>query len=204
MKSPPAGYDTAPSSDLSLRLWLGFLGAVALLSVIAFVTVYPKYPPKASPVPQLALMESGPHNATAQDAKPDAPMPIDLYRFALHALLVPLLDENQPPRWTEAAIAFTCGPGTSVMVDGEPLVARKPIPAVAFTVRWNMDNCSPFGQESVEFSGRAELLVFHEDAGLSAIVMPEHLRVDSHMGRGWLRGPFTAEIFLTASPLTLP
>ena len=57
----------------------------------------------------------------AQDAMPDAPMPVDLYRFALNALLVPLLDDAVPPRWTDAAIYFSCDPGTSVMVDGEPL-----------------------------------------------------------------------------------
>ncbi|WP_157979402.1 hypothetical protein [Rhodoferax ferrireducens] len=30
-------------------------------------------------------------------------------------------------------------------------------------------------------SGSVELLVFHEDAGLSAVVMPDRLRVDSHI-----------------------
>ncbi|MGH8858893.1 MAG: hypothetical protein ACREXG_12840 [Polaromonas sp.] len=199
MKSPSALPDTAPSPDLGLKFWLNCLAAVALLLGLAFATVYPKDLPKTSPVPKLALMAPKPLNAMAQDAMPDAPMPVDLYRFALNALLVPLLDDAEPPRWTDAAIDFSCDPGTSVMVDGEPLVAGKLIPAIAFTVRWNMDRCAPMGLESVELSGSVELLVFHEDAGLSAMVMPDRLRVDSHMGRAWLRGPFAAETSLATS-----
>ena len=45
-------------------------------------------------------------------------------------------------------------------------------------------------------SGDAELVVFHEDDCLSAVVMPERLRVDSHMGQVWLRGPLAAETSL--------
>ncbi|MDO8776847.1 MAG: hypothetical protein Q7K57_50680 [Burkholderiaceae bacterium] len=161
--------------------------------------VHPKDLPETSPVPKLALMAPKPLNAMVQAAMPDAPMPVDLYRFALNALLLPLLDDSIPPQWTDAAIDFSCEPGTSVTVDGEPLVAGKLIPATAFTVRWNMDRCTPMGPESVALSGSVELLVFHEDAGLSAVVMPDRLRVDSHMGRAWLRGPFAAETSLATS-----
>ncbi len=140
------------------------------------------------------------HNSDLPVAS-DAPMPIDLYRFALNALLVPLMDDAEPPRWTEAVIDFNCGPGTSVTVDGAPLVAGKLIPAKAFTVRWDMDHCAPMGPESVALSGRVELVVFHEDAGLSAMVMPDRLRVDSHMGRAWLRGPFSTETSLATAAI---
>lgn len=203
--SSPSALLNGSSSSLSLRLWSRILGTVAVLSALALMIGYIEHRPKTSQEPH-AMVAPGANNTTPQDDRPDAPMPlpIDLYRFALHALLVPLLDDDQPPRWTEAAIASNCGPGTSVMIDGKPMVARNPIPAVAFIVRWNMDHCSPFGQESLELSGAVEMVVFHEDDGLSAIVRPERLRVDSHMGWGWLRGPFTAELFLTAPPLTLP
>ena len=132
---------------------------------------------------------------------PDAPMPIDLYRFALNALLVPLIDDAVPPRWTEVAIDFNCGPGTSVTVDAAPLVAGKLIPAKAFTVRWDMDHCTPMGPESVALSGRVELVVSHVDTGLSAMVFPDRLRVDSHMGRAWLHGPFSAETSLATAAI---
>lgn len=200
MKSPSAWPDTAPSRDSDLQFWLSCLAAVALLLGLAFTTFYPKDP--RSPGPKQALMAPNRPGAIARNATPDAPLPVDLYRFALNALLVPLLDDAEPPRWTDAVIDFSCNPGTSVMVDGEPLLAGKLIPATAFTVRWNMDHCAPMGG-TVELSGSVELAVFHEDAGLSAIVMPERLRVDSQMGRTWLRGPFTAETSLAKSS-TLP
>ena len=184
--------------------WLSCIAVEALLLGLALATFYPKDLPKASPVPKLALMAPKPHNVMAQDAIPDATMPVDLYRFALNALLAPLLDDTEPPRWTDAMIDFSCDPGTSVMVDGEPMVVGKLIPATAFTVRWNMDRCAPMGLEFAELSGSVELAVFHEDAGLSAIVMPERLRVDSRMGRTRLRGPFAVEISLTKSATTRP
>lgn len=210
MKSPSALPDTALSRDSGLKFWLHYLAAVALLLGLAFATFYPK--DQTSPGPKPTLTTPNRLNAIARNAMPDAPLPVDLYRFALNALLVPLIDDAEPLRWTDAVIDFSCDPGTIVMVDGEPLVAGKLIPATAFTVRWNMDRCAPMG-ETVELSGSVELAVFHEDAGLSAIVMPERLRVDSHMGRTWLRGPFTAETSLAkadtgrdprAAPQALP
>lgn len=201
MNSPPALPAAAPLPDLDFKFWLSCFAATALLLGLTIATVSAKHPPKTSPVPKLALMAPERLKATAQDAMPDAPMPIDLYRFALNALLVPLMDDADPPRWTEATIDFNCGPGTSVTVDGAPLVAGKVIPAKAFTVRWDMDHCAPMGPESVALSGRVELVVFHEDAGLSAMVMPDRLRVDSHMGRAWLHGPFTAETSLVTAAI---
>jgi len=203
VKSPSALPDTAPSPDPSLRFWLSCFAAIALLLGLAFATVHPKDLPKTSPAPKRAVMAPKPPEAMARDAMLDAPVPAVFYRFALNALLAPLLDDTEPPRWTDAAIDFSCDTGTSVMVDGEPLVVGKLIPAKAFTVRWNMDRCTPMGPESVELSGGVELLVFHEDAGLSAMVMPDRLRVDSHMGRSWPHGPFAAAMSL-ATPAIRP
>ena len=200
MKSQSTLPDTAPSPGMGLMFWLSCIAVEALLLVLALATFYPKG--QTSPGPKLALMESSRLNVIAQDAMPDARMPVNLYRFALNALfLMPVLDNTEPPRWTDAMIDVSCDPGTNVMVDGEPMDVGKLIPATAFTVRWNMDRCAPMGLESVELSGSVELAVFHEDAGLSvsAIVMPERLRVDSHVGRTWLRGPFAAEISLARS-----
>ena len=121
----------------------------------------------------MALKTLPPADDKAQDGKPDAPMPIDLYKFALNAFLVPLLDDAVPPRWTDVAMEFACGPGTTVIVDGEPMVAGQPIPVKAFTVRWMMESCLPMGQESVELSGGVELVVHRKGAGLSAVVKPD-------------------------------
>ena len=197
MKPPFALPDAMAAAAQSPRFWLGSLALVTLLG-FGFWAFNPADPPKApSNAPRVSkavLTTLHPADETVQDAKPDAPLPVDLYRFALNAFLVPLFDDAAPPRWTSAAVEFACGPETTVMVDGEPMVVGQPIPVKAFTVRWMMDRCSPLGQDSVELSGGVELVVHRKGAGLSAVVKPDHLRIDSHMGRAWLRGPFTAEI----------
>ena len=180
----------------SPRFWLVCSVAAVLLALglaAAYQTDMPKVSPNAPRVLSVALTTLHPAGDTVQDAKLDAPMPVDLYSFALNAFLVPLLDDAVPPRWTDVAVEFVCGSATTVMVDGQPMVPSQTIPVKAFTVRWMMDRCSPLGHQSVELSGGVELEVVRNDAGLSAVVTPDHLRIDSHMGRAWLLGPFTAE-----------
>ena len=58
--------------------------------------------------------------------QPRRPVPPDLIRFALNALLVPLLDDSVPPRWTDVALEHICGPGTRVLIDGKPLELYSP------------------------------------------------------------------------------
>lgn len=130
---------------------------------------------------------------------PGVSIPPALIRFALNALLVPLLDDAVPPHWTDATIDHICGPGTRVRIDGRPLERHMPMPARAFSVHWTLDRCLPFGFESVELSGDVALHVFHEDDGLGAIVVPGRLRVDSHEGRAWLERPFTAAMTLASA-----
>ncbi len=90
-----------------------------------------------------------------------------------------------------------CGPATHVEIDGKPLVPGARIPATAFTVRWNMDWCTPL--EAVELSGIVELLVFHEDTGLSAVVSADRLTVSSAKGTSRLSAPFAASMSLVAT-----
>lgn len=127
---------------------------------------------------------------------PTVAVPVDLQRFALNALLVPLLDDAQPPRWTDVAVAYHCGPATRITVDGRPMRPNTPIPATSFSVRWTIDRCSPMGFEALELSGEVELRVFHEENGLGAIVMPQRLAVTTLTGRSYLPGPFAAHMAL--------
>ena len=199
MKSTTALPQITLSPDGGRKLWLSGIAAVALLLGLVVATADSKDLSHPSPVAKRASMSAEPLNAVDQDAMPDAPMPIDLYRFALNAFLVPLMDDTVPPRWSDVAINYFCDPGTTVMIDGEPMVPGKLVPTKAFTVRWNIDHCAPMGPESVALSGRVELVVSHEDTGLSAMVMPDRLRVDSQLGRAWLRGPFAAETSLVTA-----
>lgn len=203
LKPPFALPHAVAAAAQSPKFWLCCLAIAASLGY-GFWAFYPvDLPtPNAPRISTVALTTLHPVDDTVQDAKPDAPLPVDLYRFALNAFLVPLLDDAAPPRWTDVAMEFACGPGTTVMVDGEPMVAGQPIPVKAFTVRWMMDRCSPMGRESVELTGGVELVVDRKGAGLSAVVKPDNLRIDGHMGRAWLRGPFTAETALdTLAPM---
>lgn len=70
---------------------------------------------------------------------PAARTSADLGRFALNALLVPPLDGAWPLRWTDAAVAYLCGAGMRVTIDGLPLQPNSPTPADALTVRWQME-----------------------------------------------------------------
>ncbi len=204
MKSPPALPDSAQSPDGSLKVWLGSLAAVVSFLGIAVVMGYPNIQATISPNPKLALWPPQPHTVIAQEAMADSAMPADFHRRVLNALLVPLMDDDEPPRWTDTWMNFECGPATTVMVDGKALIARKRIPPVAFSVRWNMDGCTPLGQAAMELSGSVDLLVFHEDEGMSAIVTPTRFRIDSYLGQASLHGPFTARMSLDKSATTRP
>ena len=161
---------------------------------LSLATVYLRDPPQSSSAQVPHSMASDLFSGTDHGAASDAPMPVDLHKFALNAFLVPLLDDAVPPRWTDAAVEFTCDLGTSIWVDGQPMVPGNPIPAHDFVVSWAMDKCSPFGRNSVELTGGVVLMVPHTAAGFSAVVKPDQLKVDSPMGRAWLRGPFAADL----------
>lgn len=122
-------------------------------------------------------------------------------RFALNALLVPLLDDNDPPHWTDVALHHFCGPATRVDINGQPLVPGTPIPATAFTVRWHIDQCWPLDYAAFELSGRVDLLVFHDDAGLSAVVSAQRLRISTAKGAGQMSEPFAASMATGVSAL---
>ena len=119
-------------------------------------------------------------------------------RFVLNALLLPLLDDDEPPRWTDVALRHFCGPATNVEVDGRSLSHGTSIPATPFTVRWDMDRCTPL--EAFELSGTVELLVFREGAGLAAIVNPDGLIIASVSGTGRLPASFSSWASLLPSP----
>lgn len=122
-------------------------------------------------------------------------------RFALNALLVPLLDDNDPPQWTDVALHHFCGPATRVEINGQPLVPGTAVPATAFTVRWHIDQCWPLDYGAFELSGHVDLLVFHEDTGLSAVVSAQRLRISTAKGSGQMSAPFAASMATGVSGL---
>jgi len=114
--------------------------------------------------------------------------------FALNALLVPLLDDDWPPRWADPALSFDCD-AVEVTVDGAPLDTGAPVQEGGFTVRWHMQRCMPF-EERLELTGDIELKVEPSGAGYRAVVQPLGLHVLSARGRQVLTEAFTARMSL--------
>ena len=176
---------------LAAALGLLLLGAAALLVAL-------DSPATATPAAQATQGTTGtrasPSVVLAPEDDPEATMLLP--RFALNALLATLMDDDMPPRWTTVGPDHFCGPATRVEVDGQPMVSGAPIPATAFTVRWQLDDCRPFGGEGTDLAGEVELLVFHEDTGLSAIVDASRLRIAGAAASARLARPFAASLSL--------
>jgi hypothetical protein len=101
-------------------------------------------------------------------------------RFVLDALLMPALDADAVPfRWVDPVAAMSCGPGTSVLVNRQPLRAGALVPDTPFELDWRADGCRPFGAAGARFDGRVRLTVFREDWGFSAMVEPTGMRIAS-------------------------
>jgi hypothetical protein len=106
--------------------------------------------------------------------------PMQPSRLILNALLVPALDGDAVPlRWVDPRPVLRCGPGTSVRVNHEPLVAGALVPDMPFELEWQADGCRPFGPHAARFDGGVKLTVFREDWGFSAMIEPSNLRVMS-------------------------
>ncbi len=114
----------------------------------------------------------------------------------MNALLVPLLDDDVPPRWADPMIAMSCA-ALRVTVDGVAPVPHEAVPAVPFVVRWQLDHCAPLGAGMV-LSGEVELLVFHDGDSYSAHVQPDDLRVTTLLDSFSLDRPFAASTPLLA------
>lgn len=117
--------------------------------------------------------------------------------FALNALLVSLLDDDSPPRWSDpgflnaSSLVLSCV-SSRVEVDGHPLIPGAPLPSRAFRMAWDMDRCALFNGP-ISLSGRVELVVYHDGDQYSAILQPRHLLLESALGeRATLDQPFSA------------
>lgn len=114
-------------------------------------------------------------------------------RHALNALLVPLLDdESDTQSWADPSLSMPCGPATTIKVDGRALEPGTPQPRRAFVLTWTLDRCEPFGIEGPVMSGHAELDVFRDDEGLSAIVRLQDLLLERQGRLARMTKTFTA------------
>ncbi|MFN0184437.1 MAG: hypothetical protein ACKVQR_11535 [Aquabacterium sp.] len=169
--------------------------AVATLLAAAQHAVHrfaPDAPEARAPSPP-----ADPHAALGADAAEDATAVELVTRFALNALLAPLIDDDDPPRWTDVAMHHFCGPATAVEVDGRPMVPGRRLPGRDFTVHWHLDRCQPFDAASVELSGTVALQVSHRGHALVAVVHAGDMSILSAAGVSRLRHPFSAALAMS-------
>jgi len=114
-----------------------------------------------------------PHDARAKvlSAAPDPAAAVG--RYAVNVLVLPLLDDAEPPRFSTVALPLICADEADVGIDGRPLVDGAEVPADGFVVHWRFAGTCPFGIDGPQLSGAADVLVLRDDAaGLQAVVLP--------------------------------
>lgn len=121
-----------------------------------------------------------------------SPAALDFKQFALNALLLPLLDDDLPPRWADPSLSVACDDAW-VTVDGARPDVGALVPTSAFTVRWHMERCSPI-DGYIELSGDVEVRVEPRGDGYTASVRPLDLHVISSYGVDALSDPFPARM----------
>lgn len=98
-------------------------------------------------------------------------------RDALHLLVVPLLDDEQPSRWAVRTAAEPCLDGGEAIVDGEAIDEGTALPT-AFTVERRFDACRLFADDRLEVTGRVVMQVgFDDEHLLRATVDARELRI---------------------------
>jgi hypothetical protein len=113
-------------------------------------------------------------------AAPDAAAALG--RYAVNGLVLPLLDDAEPPRFTTVALPLMCAAEADVSVDGRPLTEGAEVPAGGFVVHWQLAGTCPFGIDGPRLDGAVDVLVLRDDAaGLQAVVRP---RTATKIARG--------------------
>ena len=96
------------------------------------------------------------------------------WRFAVNALILPLIVDTDPPRWSDHMVDWICDGRGQVTVDGKPLRDGMPVTAAGVSyVRWDLQRCAPFAGADLLLDGVVELAVLRDSSGFSArIVSP--------------------------------
>jgi len=104
-------------------------------------------------------------------------------RFALNALVLPLIDDTEPPRWTRSGMHWICDGRGRVVVDGKPVAEGELVPAKPFTVRWDLHRCPPFNGGELLADGALELHVTPDGSNLRAYIASSSLSLETPAGR---------------------
>lgn len=184
---------------LDRMLWWAGAAALALALTAALTAVWMQLTVEPARRVSRSIIVAPPAVSAAAEDVDDMIRPVHLRRFALNALLAPLIDDAEPGRWTDVALDFMCDDATRVLVDGEPLVPGSPIPTVPFSIRWEMSHCEPLGPV-MALSGGVDLFVSHEASSMTAAVVPDRLRIQGSKGLINVDHAFTATLTLKGAP----
>jgi hypothetical protein len=188
-RSKGAERGASPAREDGDPAW-GWRGAVACGAMAIALIGCVKAPHLRSGAAPEANREPTTFQVTHESATDSAT--VDFKTYALNALLVPLLDDDSPPRWADPSLSVDCD-AAQVTVDGAPLDIGAPVREGSFTVQWHMKRCTPF-DSYLEVSGDVELRVESSGAGYRAVVLPSPLHIDSPQSHGVLTEPFVREL----------
>ena len=149
-------------------------GLLATGWLAALMVALPACEPDAGPTKSVAAMAQPKANHPSQrlgsttiPASPELPPTLPRgvagdppSRWALNALVFPVFDDDEPPRWADPQITADCDPATRVSVNGRPIVVGERVPANGFELRWQAVACQPFGPEGPMLGGEATLFVW--------------------------------------------
>ncbi len=102
-------------------------------------------------------------------------------RFAFNGLVLPLIDDAEPPRWTRHAIDWICDGRGDVKVNGEPMVDGALVPRM-FTVGWKLQHCAPLAGAELLVDGEILFAVSRDDTGLRAHMVKHTLTAETPIG----------------------
>ena len=166
-------------------------GAVAAIASIAISPIWDRRDESPAAIPPRQAGGTALHHLEGADAS--------MFKvFALNALLIPVLDDDVPSRWTEPFALMSCV-GSTLTIDGKPVIPGSRVPSASFLMRWSMNQCTALGEAFV-MSGTVDLLVFHDGDSYSAVVQPTNLRLDSSSGSAVLTEAFAASTPLGTWP----
>ena len=116
-------------------------------------------------------------------------------KFALNALLAPLLDDSEPPRWVTPTLVSPCADTSSVTLDGKPLDGGAPLPPGSFVLHWRLADCAPLGP-LFSLRGSLAMQISREPKRISALISSSDLVVTAQGRPHRAAQPFTTTLSL--------
>jgi hypothetical protein len=196
-----------PSARLGFLV--GMINIAGALSLVAQVAAGPATTPARPGVksPSPAAAQAMPAQAAkttpaarASAARAGEAVETEWQRWALHALLVPLLDDDLPVNWAEPTTLTPCTEGSSVTVDGAQIRYGTPLAAGPFALRWKLVDCWPLGDDRWGLDGEVEMTIVVGADRILAQVRPQGLTARTRHGRQPLSLPFEARVWLQVPP----